>query len=84
MRIQISFEKYEPVDQNKPMFVIFIYLFIYSFNLVKTMDQILQNICKEKKYIIPPNMYKIIINKYIEVLQIKKLWLLLIMLTNYH
>lgn len=28
MQIQISFEKDEPVDQNKPMFVIFSYLFI--------------------------------------------------------
>lgn len=54
-----------------PMFVIFSYLFIYSFNLVKTMDQTLQNICKEKIYVIPPNLYKIIINRYIEVLQIK-------------
>lgn len=52
-------------------FQLFIYLFIYSFNLVKTMDQTLQNICKEKIYVIPPNLYKIIINRYIEVLQIK-------------
>lgn len=35
------------------------------------MDQTLQNICKEKIYVIPPNLYKIIINGYIEVLQIK-------------
>lgn len=69
MQIQISFEKYEPVDVCLLFSVI--YLFIYSFNLVKTMDQTLQNICKEKIYVIPPNLYKIIINRYIEVLQIK-------------
>lgn len=69
MQIQISFEKYEPVDLCLLFSVI--YLFIYSFNLVKTMDQTLQNICKEKIYVIPPNLYKIIINRYIEVLQIK-------------
>lgn len=66
MQIQISFEKYEPVDLCLLFSVIYLFiLLIWSKPWTK-----LYKTSVKKKYI-PPNLYKIIINRYIEVLQIK-------------